>query len=81
MKGHDTSLSLLVTREIILAALKDLGVQFAGREGDSRRWSVGDLATDLAPLLELSSVCSKCGGSSGGDEPRLTCGHCGGTGR
>ncbi len=38
-------------RKAIEAALERLGVRFAGKDGDSRRWSHSDLATDLAAEL------------------------------
>ena len=38
-------------RPLILASLEALKVNSAGEVGDSHRWSAGDLATDLAPVL------------------------------
>lgn len=38
-------------RDLLESALRKMGVEFAGRDGDKLRWSVSDLATDLAPLL------------------------------
>ena len=35
----------------LVHALETLGVEIAGRHADHLRWSVTDLATDLAPLL------------------------------
>ena len=35
----------------LVHALEKLGVEIAGRHADHLRWSVTDLATDLAPLL------------------------------
>lgn len=40
-----------LTRGLVETALKQVGVEVAGRHSDPLRWSVGDLATDLAPLL------------------------------
>ena len=38
----------------LVHALETLGVQIAGRYDDHLRWSVTDLATDLAPLLSVA---------------------------
>jgi hypothetical protein len=41
----------MATRDEILAALTKLGVERAGSLSDAARWSVSDLATDLADEL------------------------------
>jgi hypothetical protein len=41
----------VITKETLLEALKSLGVQRAGTFDDPSRWSVADLATDLADKL------------------------------
>lgn len=40
-------------KEKLLEALKKVGVFSAGTLDDSRRWSVSDLAKDLADVLEV----------------------------
>ena len=42
---------MTVSQDAILDALRCLGIQTAGTFDDPPRWSVSDLATDLAPLL------------------------------
>jgi len=43
-------------RSAILAALEKLGFQRGGHDSDPIRWSAGDLATDLADLLDAPTM-------------------------
>lgn len=64
--GHDQA---VMSRERVLAALHHLGVVRAGTHSDGLRWSVTDLATDLATALSSDDLspppvrkitCSEC---------------------